>query len=87
MDVDQAKVKARLPLSCFCCGKVGHLGWDCPDRFDVRVMMTDELEAFLDDRLARLDVADANADVESIRETGPDVEPANWQEDCPKSSE
>jgi hypothetical protein len=61
MDVDQAKVKAGLPLSCFRCGKVGHFGWDCPDRFDVREMTTDELEAFLEDRLAHLDVGDANA--------------------------
>jgi hypothetical protein len=49
-------------------------------------MTTDELEAILEDRLARLDVADADADAESTRETGPDIEPANWQEDFPKSN-
>jgi hypothetical protein len=59
MDVDLAKAKARLPSSYFYCGKVGHFGWDCPDRFDVWVMMTDKLEAILDNRLAQMDVADA----------------------------
>jgi hypothetical protein len=58
MDVDLAKAKGRLPLSCFCCGKLGHFGKDCPDRFDVRAMTTDELEDFLQIRMAQLDVAD-----------------------------
>jgi hypothetical protein len=77
IDVDWAKAKAGLPLSCFRCGKVGHFRQDCPDRFDVWVMTTDELEAFLEDRLAHLDVANADAD----------AEPAPWQGDFPKSNE
>jgi hypothetical protein len=75
-----------LPLSCFRCGKVGHFGQDCPDRFNVWAMMTDELEAFLEDRLAHLDVADANANAKSTRETGPNAELALRQEDFPKSN-
>jgi hypothetical protein len=87
MDVDQAKVKTGLPLSCFRCGKVGHFGRDFPNRFNVWAMTADELEAFLEDKLARLDVADANANAEPANETGPDAEPTHWQEDFPKSNE
>jgi hypothetical protein len=93
MDVDLAKVKGQLPLSCFRCGKVGHFGKDCPDIFDVRVMTTDELESILQDRLALLDVADdelapynAPAPTNSEDQTGP-IEMPSRQTDFPPCSE
>ena len=79
MDLDRTKGKIRPPLSCFRCGGVGHFGKDCPDRFDVRAMTTDELEAFLEDRLAQLDVAE----VVCPPTTGPDAEPARSEDFLP----
>jgi hypothetical protein len=57
MDIDSAKRKALPAAACFRCGGLGHYGRECPDRFDVRSMSVDELQAALEDRLAELDVA------------------------------
>jgi hypothetical protein len=57
MDVDLLRKRAPLPASCFRCGKPGHFGKDCPDRFDVRALSVEELQGILEDKLAQLDVA------------------------------
>ena len=63
MDVDAAKRKTSSVISCYCCGKTGHKVPDCNLCFDVRTCTVDELQSFLEDKLAKLDVVAAEDDV------------------------
>lgn len=69
MDVDALKRKSTPEGSCFRCGKLGHFGKNCPERFDVRLMTADELQEVLEDRLAQLDVAPTDATEDSAVDT------------------
>lgn len=64
MDIDAAR-KGKTPSdACRRCGRIGHWGKDCPDRFDVRLMNVDELQTLLEDKLAAKDVAPAEPPIE-----------------------
>ena len=63
MDVDAAKQKTSSVISCYRCGKTGHKVPDCNLRFDVQTCTVDELQSFLEDKLAKLDVVAAEDDV------------------------
>ena len=56
MDIDMSQRRALVTPTCYCCGKTGHKIPDCPLRFDIWVLTTEELEAELETRLARWDV-------------------------------
>jgi hypothetical protein len=56
MDVDANRRRGLNPMFCYRCGKTGHLRPDCPQRFDVRTMSTDERSDFVQQELVALDV-------------------------------
>src|SRR3979490_1112976 len=55
MDIDAQRAKTDTPHTCHRCGSPNHLIRDCPRRFDVRHMCTEEIDEFLADVLARRD--------------------------------
>ena len=73
---EKRKYKAKGELG----SSPDHLSRDCPTRFDVRTLTTDELQEILEGRLAQLDV---------VSEESPSEEKAESQklEDFPTSSE
>ena len=52
MNIDAMRKSRLLPDNCRHCGAPGHWAKDCPHRFDIRHMDTDELQTILEDRLA-----------------------------------
>jgi hypothetical protein len=67
MDIDAARRGKTPSDSCRRCGAIGHWAKDCPHRFDVRHMDTDELQTLLENKLAAKDTVP----------TGPPIEEAD----------
>jgi hypothetical protein len=63
MDLDAARRKATLLISYYCCRKAGHKSTDCDLHFKIRACTVDELQGFLEDKLAALDVVAEEDDV------------------------
>ena len=55
MDIDATKGKTPLPPTCYRCGLPGHKKPDCPHRFDIRMMNTEEQEELLQQLLFKKD--------------------------------
>ena len=64
MDIDTSRKTQLLPFSCYQCGKAGHKALDCPTRFDIRELSIDDLQTYLEDHLAELDVKQLEPTVE-----------------------
>jgi len=61
MDVDATKHGGVCTLVCYCCSKMGHLGKNCPQVFDVRFMTEEERPDWVQQLLV-------SADVEKVEE-------------------
>ena len=58
MDVDAAKKRNTTTLSCYRCNELGHLSKDCPRRFDVRFMTSDEHDEWIQQVMVAKDVSE-----------------------------
>jgi len=58
MDVDAARKRNTTTLSCYRCNELGHLAKDCPRRFDVRFMTSDEHDEWIQQVMVAKDVSD-----------------------------
>ncbi len=71
MDIDAARRGKTPSDSCRRCGALDHWAKDCPRRFDVRHMDTDELQTLLENKLAAKDVAPTKPPIEEADPVAP----------------
>jgi hypothetical protein len=55
MDLDAIQRKTASLISCYCCGKAGHKSTDCNLCLNIHTCTVDELQGFLENKLAVLD--------------------------------
>lgn len=61
MEVDTTRRRGSAPITCYRCGKVGHIVRDCPMAVDIRYMDADERQTWMEYLNTNADVADAEA--------------------------
>ena len=66
MDIDAARKAKALSDTCRRCGSTDHWARDCPLRFDVRYMDSDELQTELEGKLAARDAIPTEPELESV---------------------
>ena len=66
MDIDAARKAKALSDACRRCGSTDHWAKNCPLRFDVRYMDSDELQTELEGKLAARDAVPTEPELESI---------------------
>ena len=68
MDIDAARKAKALADNCRRCGETGHWAKECPLRYDVRYMETDELQSELESKLAAKDAVTEEPEVVDTQE-------------------
>jgi hypothetical protein len=69
MDVDRTRTLKPLAQTCYRCGKTSHISKECNLRHDIRHMMLDEEDEFIQNIMANRDAAMV-AVAESTTHTG-----------------
>jgi hypothetical protein len=60
MEVDASYNRNRVPVTCHRCGQPGHFRNQCPKRFDVRFMTTEEIDDHVQNQVLQKDIAALN---------------------------
>ncbi|KAF4569440.1 hypothetical protein EYR36_009231 [Pleurotus pulmonarius] len=66
MDVDHTRSRPATSQLCYRCGKPGHMSRECPLRYDVRFMTTEERMSAIEDLLTAADVVESAGTSEGI---------------------
>jgi hypothetical protein len=86
MDIDAQCAKASTLYMCHRCGSLNHLIHDCPRRFDVCHMCTEEIDEFLANILTRRDALAAGSTSEGSEAGVTVVEREATEEDFARHS-
>ena len=70
MDIDATRKRHQTPVVCHRCGKPGHYAKDCEKRFDIRYMLAEEKQEWLQNFALEADTPELKEEEEE-----PEVDP------------
>jgi hypothetical protein len=77
MEVDATRKRNVTTITCYRCGQPGHLQNNCPRAFDVRYMLQEERDEWIQRLLTDKDVEEATRNVDDAQEVAEDFGPNN----------